>query len=175
MKKYIANIISFSRIIAAVFLFFFSEITNAFLTIYVYCGFTDFIDGPIARKLDSESVFGSIMDTAGDVLTYLALAKVLIVQNLLPFWFYLWEGLAVIMFLISATISKIKSGNFYFVHSFFGKIMGTSMFVLPFAMRFFKVLIWIGVICAVSNIAAIESIIIQAKQKKLPEEEMHNV
>ncbi|MBR1762938.1 MAG: CDP-alcohol phosphatidyltransferase family protein [Eubacterium sp.] len=174
MKKQIANIISFSRIIAAVILFFFSEITNAFLGIYIYCGFSDLIDGPIARKLESESIFGSIMDTAGDVLTYFALAKILIIQSLLPLWFYVWEGLAVVLFLVSATISKLKGGKFYFVHSRFGKIMGAAMFVLPFAMRLFNVLIWIGVICAVSNIAAVESILIQAKQKKLPEEEMQN-
>lgn len=165
MKKQIANIISFSRIIASVVLFFFSAITNVFLYIYIYCGFTDFIDGKIARKFESESIFGSIIDTIGDVLMYVALAKVLIIQNLIPLWFYFIEGVAVVLFLISATIAKIKSGKFYFVHSRFGKLMGASMFVLPFAMRFFNASIWIGVICSVSNIAAIESIYIQAKQK----------
>lgn len=171
MKKQIANIISFSRIIGAFVLFFFNTISNAFLGVYIYCGFTDLVDGPIARKLKSESIFGSIMDTTGDVLTYFALAKVLIIQELLPLWFYLWEGIAVILFLISASIAKIKCGKFYFVHSKFGKLMGVSMFILPFVMQIIDVLIWIGVICAVSNIAAIESIFIQSKQKALPEGE----
>lgn len=165
MKKHIANIISISRIIAASVLFVFSEITSGFLAIYIYCGFSDLIDGPIARKLGTVSILGAKMDTVGDVLTYISLAKILIIQNLIPFWFYIVEGIAVVGFLASAIISKKKYGKFYFVHSRFGKIMGASMFVLPFAIQWINERIYIGIICAISNIAAGESVFIQLKSK----------
>ena len=48
MKKHIANIVTFSRVIAAMVLFTFKEIGTPFLIIYVFCAFTDFVDGPIA-------------------------------------------------------------------------------------------------------------------------------
>ncbi|MCH5190973.1 MAG: CDP-alcohol phosphatidyltransferase family protein [Oscillospiraceae bacterium] len=165
MKKHIANIISISRIIAASTLFIFSEITSGFLAIYIYCGFSDLIDGPIARKLGTVSIFGAKMDTMGDVLTYLSLAKILIIQNLIPFWFYIVEGIAFVGFLVSAIISKKKHGKFYFVHSRFGKIMGASMFILPLAIQLINERIYIGIICAISNIAAGESVYIQLKSK----------
>ena len=82
MKKHLANIISLSRVAGAIALFFFNEISTAFLIIYVLCGITDLIDGPIARKTNSTSPLGATLDTVGDVATYLALTKVLIIKKL---------------------------------------------------------------------------------------------
>jgi CDP-diacylglycerol--glycerol-3-phosphate 3-phosphatidyltransferase len=53
MKKHIANIVSLSRVAGAIILFFCKDISALFLSVYVFCGFTDLIDGPIARKTDS--------------------------------------------------------------------------------------------------------------------------
>lgn len=167
MKRNLANIVSGSRIAASIVLFFFSAITNAFIWIYIFCGFTDLIDGPIARKTGSTSILGASLDTAGDVLTYVALAKILFVQSLLPLWILLWFGATVIGFIASAFISKKRHGKFYFVHSLFGKILGVSLFTLPFSLRIFnQSILCIAFICAVSSIAAVESIVIQLKSKK---------
>ncbi|MDE6124297.1 MAG: CDP-alcohol phosphatidyltransferase family protein [Eubacterium sp.] len=166
MKKQLANNISSSRILCAVGLFFFSEITSLFMTIYVYCGFSDLIDGPVARKVGNVSVLGARMDTAGDVLTYFALTKILIIQQLIPFWALLWFGITLAGFVASAVISKIRHGKFYFVHSLFGKILGGVVFILPFALKLISSSICVGIICSTASIAAIESIFIQLKSKK---------
>ncbi|MCD7723261.1 MAG: CDP-alcohol phosphatidyltransferase family protein [Clostridiales bacterium] len=167
MKKHIANIISASRIVVSLILFSFSEITTLFLALYIYCGFSDLIDGPIARKTGSQSVTGALLDTAGDVLTYFALLKILIVIGIVPFWALLWFGITLIGFCASAVIAKIRFKKFYFVHSFCGKILGVTVFALPLALKFINSDIYLEIICAVSSIAAVESIIIQLKSKSL--------
>lgn len=100
MKKHIANIVTFSRVIAAMVLFTFKEIGTPFLIIYVFCAFTDLVDGPIARKTGSSSELGAVLDTIGDVMTYLALTKILISQKLVPTFILVWIISAGVLFLL---------------------------------------------------------------------------
>lgn len=165
MKKHIPNIISSLRIVAAASLFFFTTISSSFLSIYLFCGFTDFIDGTLARKFDAASLLGAKLDTAGDVITYFSLAKILIFHNLVPLWILLWMGIALLGFLVSAVIAKKRFGKFYFVHSLFGKLLGVSLFTLPFLISWFSEKVGLSMVCLVASIAAVESIIIQSKSK----------
>lgn len=167
MKKQIANMISASRILAAAVLFFFSTITGAFLAIYFYCGFSDLIDGPVARKTGSVSVIGALLDTVGDILTYLALTKIMILQRLVPLWIIAWMLGTAVGFAASGFIALKRHGKFSLVHSLFGKILGGSVFVMPFAQKLNFGVLWMAVICTVSSIAAIESIVIQLKSDTL--------
>ena len=167
MKKNLANIITSSRIVCALWLFFFGEISGLFMAVYGYCGFSDLIDGPIARKLDTKSLLGAKLDTTGDVLTYLALLKVLILQSLIPIWVIIWIAVNCVGFIVGAYISKVRHGKFYFVHSLFGKIMGAAIFIIPFAVNLITASVYLGIVCTVISIAAIESIVIQAKSKEI--------
>lgn len=167
MKKYLANIISSSRILCAITLFFFSEISSLFMLIYFYCGLSDFVDGPIARKLGTISLLGAKLDTAGDVITYFALTKILYLESVFPVWGLIWLAAALVGLVISAIISKIRLGKFYFVHSLFGKIFGASAFMFPFAIKIMKADLYMAVVCSMASIAAVESIIIQLKSKEL--------
>lgn len=167
VKKQLPNIISSSRILCAIFLFFLTEISVLFISVYFYCGLSDLVDGKLARKLDAISLLGTKLDTAGDVITYLALAKILYIQSLIPVWVIVWLVVAMVGFIASAVISKIRLGKFYFVHSLFGKILGTAAFIIPFVINFVKSNIYLGVVCGIASIAAIESIIIQSKSKEI--------
>lgn len=163
MKKHIANTVSLSRVAGAIALFFFSSITKPFLAIYVFCGITDLIDGPIARKTGSTSPLGATLDTVGDVATYLALTKVLATHKLVPGWILVWIISAGIVFGIDAVISRIRLKKFYLPHTWLGKIFGGSVFVLPIAMQFMEGYIWMSVICTIASIHAIELLYIQSK------------
>lgn len=163
MKKHLANIISSSRIFSAILLFFFNEFTSLFIAIYVYCGFSDLIDGPVARKTGTVSVLGTRLDTIGDVLTYSALTKILVFKMSIPLWAFIWFFVNIVGFISAAIISKIKNGKFYFVHTLFCKIMGTLFFSLPFVISYIKVSICSAILCFVSSIAAGESIFVQLK------------
>ena len=169
MKKYIANILSSIRIGIAIALFFFSEVNAKFLILYTICGFTDLLDGPIARKTNSTSSFGATLDTIGDLATYLALTKILLIKKFVPMWVVIWMLIAAVGFAISGFITLKRQGKFFLVHSLFGKILGGSVFLFPFAMHFFPnyVNIFMGMICTFASIAAIESIYIDLKSDKL--------
>ena len=163
MKKHLANIISGSRVLCAAALLLCSEFSALFVSLYTYCGFSDLIDGPVARKTTSVSVLGTHLDTAGDVLTYSAMAKILVFSIDIPIWAFIWFGFILAGFLTSAVISKVRKGKFYFVHTLFCKIMGGVFFVLPFVITRIKVYVCALVLCSVSSVAAGESILVQLK------------
>ncbi len=165
MKKHVANIISLSRVAGAIALFFFNSLSKAFLAIYIFCGLTDLIDGPIARKLKTTSPLGATLDTVGDVATYLALTKVLIIKNLVPFWILLWFISTMLIFIVAAFISKHRFYKLYLPHTYLGKIFGGVIFVLPVAIQFMPSYIWLSVICAISTVHAFELIYVQLKNK----------
>ena len=73
-----ANIISGSRILGRVLLLTLPVFSPAFYIIYLYCGFTDIIDGAVARMTNRVSRFGSQFDTAADfVFVTVCLIKLL--------------------------------------------------------------------------------------------------
>ena len=68
MIKNVANILTGFRILGSILLFFFPVFSEAFYGIYLLCGFSDMIDGTIARKTNSTSEFGSKLDTVADLV-----------------------------------------------------------------------------------------------------------
>ncbi len=50
MKKHLANIITGLRIVGSLVLLFFDVLSFPFYITYLLCGFSDMIDGTIARK-----------------------------------------------------------------------------------------------------------------------------
>ena len=166
MKKHLANIVSSSRIIGAVALFFCSSISKTFLAIYIFCGFTDLIDGPIARKTNSTSPLGASLDTVGDVATYLALTKILIMKKLVPDWILAWILSAGVVFGIGALISKKRFNKLYLPHTWLGKFFGGFVFVLPIAISLNIGTPWMAVICSVASIHSLELIYVQSKNKE---------
>ena len=64
----IANFITGSRIIFSLAMLTFPVFSAGFYFFYMLAGFTDMIDGTIARKLGTESKFGSNFDTIADIV-----------------------------------------------------------------------------------------------------------
>ena len=183
MKKHLANIISAIRIVAGAFLYLFNEITGGFIAIYIICGITDLIDGPIARKLGTTSGIGAVLDTVGDAVTYMAFVKILLVGHMIPKWIIYWMFGVLGLHIIAGLVSLVRIKKFYIVHSLFGKILGGSVFVLPFAMWIVSkttldymntVHLLMAIIAGFSTIAGIESLAIQMKTDD-PETEIKTI
>ena len=66
--KYIPNVLSFSRIILSIVLFYLNPVRLPFILIYIICGITDMLDGFIARKINATSEFGAKLDSVADML-----------------------------------------------------------------------------------------------------------
>ena len=172
IKKNLANILSATRIVAGAFLYLFSDITGGFIALYVVCGITDLLDGPVARKFNSTSAVGAILDTVGDAVTYMAFVKILLVHHMIPSWIVYWMFGVLGLHIIAGLVSLKKAKKFFVVHSLFGKILGGSIFALPFAMWIVSktsldyvstVHILIAIIAGFATIAGIESFAIQCK------------
>ena len=68
MKKYLANIITLFRIVCSIWLLLLPVFSIRFYVVYLFCGFTDMIDGAIARKTHSVTEFGSKLDSVADLI-----------------------------------------------------------------------------------------------------------
>ena len=90
MVKYIANILTVFRIIGSVLLLLFPPFSLAFMSIYLLCGFSDMIDGTIARKTNSTSELGAKIDSVADLFFVVATLIRLLPSIQIPWW--LWCG-----------------------------------------------------------------------------------
>ncbi len=165
MKKYLANIITSSRILGAIVLFMCNDFNNLYLGFYIYCGFTDFIDGPVARKTGSSSSLGAALDTIGDVLTYLSFVKILILKNMIPGWLLIWLGVMIVFGFVAAFFAKHKFNKFYLPHTYLGKTLGAFIFVLPVAIHFNFGEPWMVIVCSVMTLVLLEIAYIQIKNE----------
>ena len=101
MVKYIANTITSLRIIGSVVLLFFDVSSLPFYITYLLCGFSDMIDGTIARKTNAVTEFGSKLDTVADfVFVAVCLIKLLPLIHI-SVWLLTWI----------AVIAVIKATN----------------------------------------------------------------
>ena len=90
MTKHIANILTGCRIFGSILLLFFPAFSLEFYITYLLCGFSDMIDGKIARKTNSTSRFGSQLDTIADLtFVVISLFKLLPVIHI-PGWLWIW-------------------------------------------------------------------------------------
>jgi CDP-diacylglycerol--glycerol-3-phosphate 3-phosphatidyltransferase len=85
MKKHIANIITGSRIVLSLPLLFLPLSSAWFYALYLLCGFTDMIDGTVARRTNSASEFGARLDTVSDFVSMVVYVVVRFIVLLLIF------------------------------------------------------------------------------------------
>ena len=151
-----ANIITGIRIVLSALLLFCPALSPTFYALYIAAGFSDMIDGAVARKTDTVSAFGSRLDTIADIaLVAVCLAKLLPALDV-PFWLWIW--IAVIASIKAANIAAgvIRQKAFLSVHSMLNKVTGGLLFVLPLTLSFIDLKYSAAVVCAVATAAAIQ-------------------
>ena len=101
-----ANFITGIRIICSIALMFCPVLSPTFYGLYLLAGFTDMVDGTVARKTNTASEFGSRLDTAADFI-FAVVCLVRLIPNLeLPFWSLIWTA-------VIAFMKAIIFGNFF--------------------------------------------------------------
>lgn len=90
MKKYIANIITGSRVAFNLPLLFIPLSSVWFYIFYLFCRLTDMIDGAIARKMVAVSKFGAILDTVADFLFMFVCSIKILPLMQIPIWLWVW-------------------------------------------------------------------------------------
>lgn len=97
----IANFITFSRILLSLLMLNFSVFSKGFYVCYLLAGFSDMIDGTIARKLGTNSKIGEKLDTIADIVFVVVAAFKLLPTIRLGKFIWIWIILIALIKLIN--------------------------------------------------------------------------
>jgi len=105
--SYLPNVITFGRIFAMIPLVWFMLEKNYAYAFYIamLAGFSDLLDGYLARKFNWEGKLGRILDPIADKLMMLCCYLLFAVQGLIPNW--------LLIVVLARDISIIAGGVFY--------------------------------------------------------------
>ena len=156
MKKHLANIITGLRIIGSVVLLFFDVPSLPFYITYLLCGFSDMIDGAIARKANAVSSFGSKLDTVADIVFMVVCAVKLLPMIYLPIWVWMWIAVIALIKVTNIVWGFVRKKQLVDYHAVLNKITGSLLFLLPFTLQFIEPMYSFAVVCIIATIAAIK-------------------
>ena len=156
MTKHIANILTSCRILGSILLLFFPMLSVAFYILYLFCGFSDMIDGTVARKTNSTSPFGSRLDTIADLVFVVAAMFKLLPAIQLPGWLWIWGSVIAMIKLATIVWGFVRSKKLVAYHSVLNKTTGLLCFLLPLTLQLIEPTYSFAVVCAIATIAAIQ-------------------
>ena len=151
-----ANIITGVRIVCSIALLFVPVFSSGFYALYLIAGFSDMIDGLVARKTGTVSEFGSKFDTAADfVLVAVCLIKLLPVLDI-PVWLIVWIAVIALIKAINIISGYVMHKEFVAVHTVMNKVTGVLLFILPLTLTLIDLKYSVAVVSAVATFAAIQ-------------------
>ena len=167
MKKYIANIVTGSRIVFSLPLLFIPLSSAWFYILYLVCGFSDMLDGTIARKTGTVSKFGARLDTASDfVFMFVCGVKILPLIHI-PVWLWTWIFVVALIKIFNITLVFIHKKKLISIHSVLNKITGFALFLLPLTLTFSPTTYSVATICVLATLAAMQEVYFIAKGQEV--------
>jgi CDP-diacylglycerol---glycerol-3-phosphate 3-phosphatidyltransferase len=165
--KAIPNCISSSRIIFSLILIFVKPLSVVFYAIYIICGFTDIVDGFIARKTGTTSNLGARIDSMGDMVMVGVLLLVLYPIINPPSQIVIWTISIGSIRVASMAVALKKYKTFAGLHTYGNKITGIVLFIFPILLPYIHTTVLMYIICVLASISAIEELIIQLTSNQL--------
>ncbi len=156
MEKHIANIITSCRIFGSILLLFFPTFSVEFYITYLFCGFSDMIDGAIARKTNSTGRFGSQLDTIADLIFVVISIIKLLPAIHIPKWLWIWGIVIAIIKIGNIILGYISEKQFVSLHTVMNKITGLLLFLLPLTVSFVELKYTAIVVCFLATLSAIQ-------------------
>ena len=156
MIKHFENILTSFRILGSILLLFFPVFSEAFYSIYLLCGFSDMLDGAIARKINSASGFGAKMDTVAD-LVFVAVSLIKLLSTIhIPGWLWIWGSVIAIIKIGNIIRGYVFKKQFISLHTIMNKITGLLLFLLPLTLSFVELKYSSVIVCSIATFAAIQ-------------------
>ena len=151
-----ANAVSIFRIVASTALLFCRAFSPAFYVFYIAAGLSDMLDGAVARKTDTVSRLGAMLDTIADfVFVAVCLIKLLPVLSI-PAWLYGWIGIIALIKVVNIVSGFAVQKKLVAVHSVMNKATGALLFLLPLTIPAVGLKYSAIVVCAAATFAAIQ-------------------
>ena len=156
MRKQIANLFTGSRLFCSFLLLFCPVFSVAFSALYLFCGFTDIVDGTIARKTSAASEFGAKLDTAADIaFLTAALVKILPAVSL-PEWIWIWIVLIGLIKICSIAAGMVSGKKEILPHTVMNKVSGLVLFLLPMTLPYSVFHDCSIIVCVIATFAALQ-------------------
>ena len=156
MTKHIANILTSCRILGSILLLFFPTFSVGFYILYLLCGFSDMIDGTVARKTNSTSKFGSQLDTIADfIFVVVSLFKLLPVTRI-PQWLWIWGGVIAVIKISNIIWGYVSKKQFISLHTIMNKVTGLLLFLLPLTISFVELKYIAIAVCSIATLSAMQ-------------------
>ena len=167
MKKHITNIITGSRIVFSLPLLFLPLSSAWFYALYLICGFTDMVDGTVARKTGAVSEFGAKLDTVADFVFMLVCAVKILPVLRLPVWLWVWTLLIALIKILNIALVFIAKKKLMSIHSVLNKITGFALFLLPLTLNFVEDTDSVLAICVLATVAVAQEIYLVKKGREV--------
>lgn len=132
MPKNIPNTLTVARIVLSAILFFITDNITLFFAVYAAAGFTDIADGYIARKHHLETIVGAKLDSLADflLLAISLLRMVLSYQLVIPPEGWILVGIAAVIRIANAIVTKVKFRQWGMLHTICNKLTGCFVFIV---------------------------------------------
>lgn len=151
-----SNILTSCRILCSIPLLFFPAFSPWFYTLYLIGGFTDMIDGTIARKTNTVSEFGSKLDTVADFIFVSACLVKLLPAISIPTCLWIWIAVIAVIKIVNFISGFVCQKRFVSEHTIMNKGTGLLLFLLPLTLTFIELKYSALVVCSIATIAAIQ-------------------
>ena len=151
MKKQLANLITGLRILCGIRMLCTPVFSDGFYMAYLLGGFTDMIDGTVARKLNAVTPLGGMLDSVADVVFITAAFVKLVPAVEIPVW--LWGWMAVILILRIG--GMIRKKRFVLAHTAWNRVTGLLLFLLPLGLPVLELKYSGSLVCAMATAAAL--------------------
>ena len=162
-----ANVITLIRMGLAISLLFIKKYSISFLIIYTICGFTDILDGYIARRTKTESNFGAKLDTISDLLFFIVMFIIMFDIFIKDIIFIVFIIIISLIRILSIIIALKKYNKFAILHTYTNKLTGLILFFIPYFIYLDGANIVIYIIGVIALFSSIEELAINIKSKKL--------
>ena len=165
----IPNILSFLRILLSLNIFFIWYKSYILLSIILIIGFTDILDGFIARKFNQKTIVGAWLDSIADFVFYISLIIIIIydINKILELKYFFI--IILILKILSIIMCFIKYKKIGFLHTLGNKITGIIIFIGICIFILFKDNLGIRIGPYFSILSSLEELIINIIGKKYKE------
>ena len=165
--KYLPNLITLIRILISLYLLTVKPLSTHFFVLYFICGFSDFLDGYIARKTKSSSKLGANLDSLADFIFISVILFSIIPIISFPFMVLVWMAVIALIRLVSQIIGWLRFHQLAFLHTYANKATGLILFISPILLIILGTNISLIVISTIATVSAIEDLYLNTKAKVL--------
>ncbi len=138
-----------------------------FYVIYALCCLSDILDGYAARKTNTASKAGEILDSVADFLLAAVLSFIFIPLVDIEAWMLFGIGLVAAIRLSSVCVGYMRFRSPAFLHTYANKAAGAVCVCFPVLLPVLGISVTAVILCAATGLSALEELAINITSKKL--------